>query len=61
MRMKERRSWSDRVFEFIREREGKPSVMEGESVLKLEDERKAASGDAATPEPGRGGRISSRI
>jgi hypothetical protein len=35
--------------------------MAGESVLKLEDERKAASGDAATPEPGRGGRISSRI
>jgi hypothetical protein len=35
--------------------------MEGESVLKLEDERKAASGDAATAEPGRDGRISSGI
>jgi hypothetical protein len=35
--------------------------MDGESVLKLKDERKAATGDAATPEPGRGGRISSGV
>jgi hypothetical protein len=44
-----------------RKRKAKPSVIDGESVLKLEDERKAASGDAGTPESGRGGRISSGV